>query len=176
MGRNVEVKARIADIVALAARAARIADSGPVEIAQDDIFFRCDTGRLKLRTFASGDGELIYYQRSDRQGPKESSYVRSPTADPETLRAALAGAYGEVGRVRKQRTLFLIGRTRIHLDRVADLGDFLELEVVLAAGEPIERGVEEAHRIMRDLGVEPSQLVAGAYLDLLRIALPVTRA
>jgi predicted adenylyl cyclase CyaB len=69
--------------------------------------------------------------------------------------------------VQKQRTLFLVGRTRIHLDRVAGLGDFLELEVVLEDNEPTEVGVSEAHELMASLGVELSQLVEDAYVDLL---------
>jgi adenylate cyclase class IV len=69
--------------------------------------------------------------------------------------------------VRKRRTLFLAGRTRIHLDRVEELGDFLELEVVLDESEPAEGGVEEAHRLMDALGIDLSRLVAGAYVDLL---------
>jgi predicted adenylyl cyclase CyaB len=72
--------------------------------------------------------------------------------------------------VRKQRTLFLAGRTRIHLDRVEGLGDFLELEVVLAEGEPADAGVREARALMHALGVESSQLVEGAYVDLLAAA------
>ena len=61
------------------------------------------------------------------------------TTTPDTLRESLLSpAYGQVGRVRKSRTLFLAGRTRIHLDRVEGLGDFLELEVVLADGEHAE--------------------------------------
>jgi predicted adenylyl cyclase CyaB len=69
--------------------------------------------------------------------------------------------------VQKQRTLFLVGRTRIHLDRVAGLGDFLELEVVLEDHEPSEVGVSEAHELMASLGVEQSQLVEDAYVDIL---------
>ena len=47
------------------------------------------------------------------------------------------------------------------------LGHFLELEVVLEDEEPLETGIQEAHDIMARLGVEPSQLIEGAYLDLL---------
>ena len=100
-------------------------------------------------------------------GPKESFYVRSSTADPQSLREALGLAYGVIGRVVKERTLYMVGRTRVHLDRVHDLGAFLELEVVLRDGEPAEAGVQEAHELMARLGVDGSQLVEGAYVDLL---------
>ena len=167
MARNVEIKARIANVEALAARVASIADDGPVEIIQDDTFFRCDAGRLKLRAFSKEEGELIFYRRPDRQGPKESFYLRSSTSSPDTLRESLSLAYGEAGRVRKHRTLFLVGRTRVHLDRVEGLGHFLELEVVLEENEPADVGVREAHELMTVLGVVPTQLVEGAYVDLL---------
>jgi adenylate cyclase class IV len=167
MFRNIEIKARIDSVEQLQPRAAALADQGPMQIAQDDRFYECPNGRLKLRRFAAGRGELIFYRRSDEHGPKESFYLRSPTTDPEGLHATLAAAWGERGRVVKQRTLYLAGRTRIHLDRVQGLGDFLELEVVLADDEPAEEGVREAHALMARLGVEPSQLVQGAYLDAL---------
>jgi predicted adenylyl cyclase CyaB len=168
MARNIEIKARVADMPALAARAAAIADSGPVEIPQDDTFFGCANGRLKLRVFESGHGELIFYRRPDADGPKVSFYVLSPTESPDTLREALTLANGQEGRVVKHRTLFLVGRTRVHLDRVQGLGDFMELEVVLADGEPAEDGVREAHELMARLGVPTDGLVTGAYHDLLR--------
>ncbi|MDB5968472.1 MAG: hypothetical protein JWQ90_922 [Hydrocarboniphaga sp.] len=167
MPRNIEIKARIDSVESLAPRAAALADEGPIEILQDDTFFRCESGRLKLRAFSRVQGELIFYCRADRQGPKESFYIRSPTAAPDTLRTTLSLAYGETGRVRKHRTLFMVGRTRIHLDVVENLGHFLELEVVLGDAEPAEAGVAEAQALMARLGVEPSQLIEGAYVDLL---------
>ena len=167
MPRNIEIKARIESVEALEPRAAALADRGPMEIAQDDSFYECPNGRLKLRRFGPDRGELIFYRRADESGPKESFYLRSPTSEPESLHAALAAAWGERGRVVKQRTLYLAGRTRIHLDRVQGLGDFLELEVVLAEGEPAEAGTQEAHELMARLGVHPSQLIQGAYLDAL---------
>ncbi|MCE5228227.1 class IV adenylate cyclase [bacterium] len=170
MARNIEVKARIESVEAIAPRAAAAADRGPIEIGQDDTFFRCDAGRMKLRTFSETSGELIFYKRLDQAGPKESFYLISKTVEPDTLREALTLAYGQIGRVRKRRTLYLAGRTRIHLDRVEGLGDFMELEVVLAENEPPQDGIEEAHRLMAQLGVAESQLIEGAYIDLLLTA------
>jgi len=167
MPRNIEIKARIESVQALLSKAAAISDDGPIEILQDDTFFVCSNGRLKLRAFSETKGELIFYQRANQQGPKESFYVRSPTAEPASLREALTQAYGQSGRVQKRRTLFLTGRTRIHLDEVEGLGHFLELEVVLKDGEPSDVGVEEAHGLMAKLGVDRSQLVEEAYVDLL---------
>jgi len=167
MARNIEIKARIESVEALLPKTAAIADKGPIEILQDDTFFRCESGKLKLRAFSKEEGELIFYRRPSRRGPKESFYLRSPTSAPETLRESLSLAYGEIGRVQKHRTLFLVGRTRVHLDRVEGLGHFLELEVVLGNDEPSDSAAKEAHDLMARLGVEPSQLVEEAYVDLL---------
>jgi adenylate cyclase class IV len=167
MARNIEIKARIESVESIAPKAAAIANAGPIEITQDDSFFRCEAGRLKLRTFSADNGELIFYRRASQLGPAESFYVRSPTSAPETLRDLLSIAYGQVGRVRKQRTLFLVGRTRLHLDKVEELGHFLELEVPLAEGEPAEVGVREAEKIMQKLEIKPTRLIEGAYVDLL---------
>jgi len=167
MARNVEIKARVESVEALTPRAAALADQGPMEIVQDDTFFTCPNGRLKLRALSATSGQLIFYQRPDQAGPKESFFLISPTYSPDTLREALTLAYGQAGRVRKHRTLFLSGRTRIHLDRVADLGDFLELEVVMADSESTEAGVAVAHDLLAKLGIAPSQLIERAYVDLL---------
>jgi predicted adenylyl cyclase CyaB len=104
---------------------------------------------------------------ADRGGPKESFYLRCPTAVPDILRESLTLAYGQAGRVVKHRTLFIVGRTRVHLDVVEGLGRFLELEVVLRDEEPSNAGIAEALGLMERLGVTAEQLVRGAYVDLL---------
>jgi predicted adenylyl cyclase CyaB len=165
MPRNVEIKARIAGVEALTPLAARLADTGPMVLEQDDTFFTCPNGRLKLRDQFAAGAELIFYQRADESGPKESFYVRTPVPDPDAMRTLLQRAYGQTGRVRKRRVLYLAGRTRIHLDAVAGLGEFLELEVVLRDGESAAEAVVEARTIMAALGIEPQQLLEGAYVD-----------
>ena len=166
MPRNVEIKARIPSVASLLPTVAALADSGPTELDQDDTFFHCVNGRLKLRAFSVSAGELIFYQRPDTSGPKESFYLLAATSAPDQLREVLSAACGQTGRVRKYRQLFLIGRTRIHLDRVAELGDFLELEVVLNDGEPPAAGVKTAYELLTKLGIGETQLIEGAYVDL----------
>ena len=168
MARNAEIKARIESVESLLPRVAAIADSGSTTIEQDDTFFSCPNGRLKLRKFSATEGELIFYQRPDHAGPKESFYVLAPTSASDALCEALTLAYGVTGRVRKTRTLFKVGRTRVHLDRVEGLGDFLELEVMLAENEPVEAGNAVAQAIMQKLGMGAERLVSGAYVDLLK--------
>jgi adenylate cyclase class IV len=50
---------------------------------------------------------------------------------------------------------------------VEGLGHFLELEVMLVDGEAADAGIREAGELMDRLGIQPSQLIDGAYLDLL---------
>ena len=167
MPRNIEIKARIDSVEALLPVAQALADAQLQTIAQDDTFFVCARGRLKLRDFGDGTGELIHYQRADTAGPKLSDYVRVPTGEPAVLREALERAQGVLGRVRKTRWLLLAGPTRIHLDRVEGLGDFVELEVVLRDDQSEAEGVAIADALLQALGVSPTQRLAGAYLDLL---------
>ncbi|MEO5887932.1 MAG: class IV adenylate cyclase [Anaerolineales bacterium] len=89
------------------------------------------------------------------------------TADPENLKRVLELTYGIRGVVRKTRYLYIVGQTRVHLDDVEGLGQFMELEVVMQAGQSEAEGQSIAESLMARLGVERSDLLEGAYLDLL---------
>ena len=87
-----------------------------------------------MREFGDANAELIYYERSDKAGPKTSKYTRTKISDVTSMRELLGQVLGTRGAVAKRREVFLAGRTRIHLDEVDGLGTFMELEVVLARG------------------------------------------
>lgn len=172
MARNVEIKARVADLAQLERRVQDIADQGPFDLVQDDTFFACRHGRLKLREMAPDHGELIYYQRPDRAGPKLSDYTIAPTSSPAATREVLTSALGIVGRVRKKRRLYLVGQVRVHLDEVQSLGQFLELEVVLTESQSTADGEAIAHTLLKHLEITENDLIEFAYLDLLPPTLP----
>lgn len=167
---NIEIKARAADAAALERAVLALGPRGPQDIAQEDVFFACPDGLLKLRVLAPDRGELIRYQREAGTEPRPSHFTIAPTTDPAALRAILAAVLGELGVVRKRRRLYLVDQTRVHLDRVEGLGDFLELEVVLAAGQTREQGEAIARDLMARLGVGPRDLLGGTYFDMLRAA------
>ncbi len=167
MPANIEIKARVSDPATLLANARALTGAEPEIILQTDTFFQAETGRLKVREFADGTGELICYRRPDAEGPKTSSYAIARTTDAGALRDVLAAALQVQGVVRKKRLLFLAGRTRIHLDEVEGLGSYMELEVVLAEGDDPGGGENEAADLMKRLGVMPDDLVRGAYIDLM---------
>ena len=167
MASNIEIKARVDDFEGLKVRAESLSD-GPVKvIPQEDIFFNTEKGRLKLRVLAPDLGYLIYYERSDQDGPKRSDYHLAETRDPENLKIALSLALGVRGVVKKTRYLYMVGQTRIHVDDVEGLGHFMELEVVMREKQSDAEGQAIAEDLMRRLGVREEALVEGAYMDLL---------
>jgi predicted adenylyl cyclase CyaB len=167
MPSNIEIKARARDFDGIRSKVQILADMPVQVIPQEDTFFTVAHGRLKLRVRESEPAQLIYYERADQDGPKRSDYEIFETPDSESLKRTLERALGVRGVVRKTRYLYLVGQTRVHLDDVQDLGKFVELEVVMKPGQPDADGQAIAEDLMAKLGVEASDLLEGAYMDLL---------
>ena len=167
MPTNIEIKARVRNFAALRQRAEALSDTPVQVIPQEDTFFNTLRGRLKLRQLAPQHGQLVYYERTDAAGPKRSDYILADTSAPSALKAALTAALGVRGVVRKTRYLYLVGQTRIHLDEVEGLGQFMELEVVLRPHQTDAEGRSIADDLMEKLGVSKSDLLEGAYMDLI---------
>ena len=166
LGRNIEIKARL-DSLARARERARGLCDGPPEIQhQVDTYFHCRSGRLKLRQLDQRAGQLVWYERSDAQAARTSDYHLLPLVDAQAHCRALGAALGVRARVEKRREIYLWKNVRIHLDRVAGLGDFLEFEAVLdgvdeAAGEEQVRFLAEA------FGIAAGDLIESSYGDMM---------
>jgi predicted adenylyl cyclase CyaB len=167
MARNVEIKARVPGLDAIREKARSRASSAAEFLQQTDMFFEVPQGRLKVREFADGTGELIAYHRPNDRGPKESVYSRSPCQNAKALSQTLGKVLAVRGAVVKRREVIMLGRTRVHLDEVEGLGSFVELEVVLRECESVECGRLEADELLRVLDIPRHALIAEAYIDLL---------
>lgn len=164
---SVEIKAKVKDKHGLTNKARELSGQEGQLLEQEDTFFGCNNGRLKLRNLKGAPSELIFYQRPDQAGPKLSQYFKTEVPDPDSLKQVLALALGVRGVVKKTRYLYMIGQTRVHVDQVEKLGDFMELEVNLHDGQSPEEGQAIAHDLMQKLGVKEEDLLTCAYMDLL---------
>lgn len=173
--RNLEIKISVTS-AHLADLETTVRKSGLAIVVLDqvDTYFAVTRGRLKLREvrdeLGARSAELISYRRPDLTGPRWSDYELLPLS-PEvaaSVKAMLAGTVGVAAVVAKRRLVAIRGRSRIHLDQVADLGCFLEIETVAQDGD--DAGIDqELHATLEWLGIdlaneEPSQ---GSYADLM---------
>jgi predicted adenylyl cyclase CyaB len=167
MPANIEIKARVHDFAGLQERAEQLSDTPCQVIPQEDTFFNCPQGRIKLRELGPQHGQLVYYVRQDIAGPKHSEYKIFETNDPASLKLILAEALGVRGVISKVRYLYTAGQTRIHLDDVKELGKFMELEVVLRPEQTDAEGRAIAENLMQQLGIKQGDLIETAYMDML---------
>ena len=162
-----ELKSRLADLEAAREVAQSIATKELGLQEQVDTYFHCPKGRLKLRQVEHTPAQLVWYARPDEEGPKASDYRLVPVTNPETLKAALASAYGIWCVVRKRREIYLYHNVRIHLDEVDDLGTFLEFEAVLGPNVDEELGRKQLADLRRRFSILDEDLLAVSYSDLL---------
>jgi len=171
---HIEIKAYLDNFTLSSERVSALASSGPVDRVQQDTFFNCRSGRLKLRSSGSYH-DLIYYRRQDDYGPKESFYQSARSKNPQALRLSLASAFGIAGSVRKFRRTYRIGQTMINLDKVAGLGEFIEIKTELGEKLTTESAGTEVENLMQALDVDLFQLVDTAYVDLINEKQNATR-
>lgn len=164
---NVEIKARIASLAAAREVALQVATDHVGVQRQVDTYFSCPHGRLKLREIDGQPAQLVWYSRPDLQAARVSDYILTPVHAPAELKESLARALGVRVVVDKRREIFLADNVRIHLDRVAELGDFIEFEAVLASGMPIEFGERQVAELSERFGLSAEQLVECSYADML---------
>ncbi len=163
--RNLEFKARVSDPKALQSRVRALGADPWGDLRQTDTYFAVERGRLKLRETAGYQAEFVYYERAEDDATRPSDYELARSPDPEALRSMLTRALGVLAVVRKRRTLLLLDTTRIHLDNVDGLGDFLELEVPVRDDEAAAAARIDA--LIRDLGYAWTDCIRASYLDLI---------
>jgi predicted adenylyl cyclase CyaB len=168
----VEIKARCED----AARVRRyLKDRQARFVGEDhqiDTYFVVREGRLKLRE-GTIENTLIRYRRPDQEGPKRSDVELFRTAPDSGLKAVLLSALDVLTRVEKRREIWFIDNVKFHLDRVENLGSFVEIEAISDDGTASEEDLRaQCERHMAGIGVREEDLVTCSYSDLLSAEAP----
>ncbi len=135
---------------------------------QIDTYFNAKKGRLKTREINNKNFELIYYQRPDTSASKISDYHVIPLSsqDCKTLKNTLKDTNGLKVVVKKERNLWMHKNTRIHIDKVSKLGQFLELETIISKSNS-KTATQEHNQLIELLNIEKHKKIKKSYSDLL---------
>ncbi len=134
---------------------------------QTDTYFNVPRGRLKLRE-GTIENNLIFYERTNQAGPKNSHFHLVKIEDAGGLKAVLEKSSGIKIVVKKKREIYYINNVKFHIDEVPGLGSFVEIEAgnILAdlSGEQLK---EQCSHYMKELGIQETDLISNSYSDML---------
>jgi predicted adenylyl cyclase CyaB len=169
---NFEFKARLKDELQVRAALKKLRARFVGTDRQIDTYFRVPNGRLKLREGKIENALILYHRTNKRQA--RTSKVHVVDVPPGSgIRQLLAAALGVLAVVDKRREIYFVRNVKIHLDRVRDLGEFVEVEAIQtskpARGEPkILRGTirRQARDFQRLFGVTDPEIIPLSYSDM----------
>ena len=161
----VELKARYEDLGK--ARALMAGGDHIGTYKQVDTYFSTGERRLKVRTIeGQREGQLVYYERPDEGGVKESRVLLAPLLDAGAVREILRRVLPVQAEVRKTREVWRYRGIQVHLDTVRGLGKFIEFEKVLKDESEREEGRRELEALRAYLQIPQEDLMASSYSDL----------
>ncbi len=134
---------------------------------QIDTYFKSNNGRLKLRE-GNIENFLVFYERENTEGPKQSNVILFKSAPGSTLKEALRQSLGIVTVVDKQREIYFIENVKFHLDTVKDLGTFVEIEAIDTDGSiGREKLLEQCNHYLKLFEIKNEDLLNNSYSDQL---------
>jgi predicted adenylyl cyclase CyaB len=136
-------------------------------LLQSDTFYKSPFGKIKIREINYKSTELIFYKRANTAKARESKYYKFNLFFPNLLKSILKFMLGERGQVEKERRLYFYDNTRIHIDRVKGLGEFIEFEYVVDDSHPEEKGYDVINTLMSALDINEKDLLSVSYIDML---------
>jgi predicted adenylyl cyclase CyaB len=162
---NYEFKARLKNEKLVRATLQRLRARRVGTDQQVDTYFRLPAGRLKVRQ-GRIENALIFYRRLDAPRARRASVATMLLPRRNSLRDILASALGVLAVVKKRREIYFVGNVKIHLDRVRQLGKFLEVEAISRAGD-VKKIRAQARKFQRLFAVSTSDIVPQSYCDLI---------
>jgi adenylate cyclase, class 2 len=164
----VELKARVGDLTGLAARLREEGAEFRSTLHQRDVYFPARSGRLKLRSQPLCEDQLVQYSRANLASTKDSRIELASLPRGHGIERVLRTALGVDVVVSKTRRVYEWQGTRVHLDRVDGLGNFLEFEHPVRSAAEASRAHRDLRAKLARLGISRGAIERGSYSDLLR--------
>lgn len=165
-GLDIEIKARCKDhaLIRKILKAHGAKKLGKFKM--QDIYFNVQKGRLKTRV---GDIKdiLIQYQRENKKTPKRSDFLVSTIDKKSNIIPSLINALGIKIIVDKEREIYIRDNVRFHVDRVINLGRFIEIEVRGEREKDIKKLRKQMSQYLKLFKISKRSMVANSYSDLL---------
>lgn len=163
---NVEIKARCADPTRIRNYLLTNAAIFKGVDEQTDTYFQVANGRLKLRQ-GNIENNLIYYERGNTAGPKNSQFNLVKIEDADGLREVLTKSCGIKTIVHKKREIYYIDNVKFHIDEVPGLGAFVEIEAGNVLADKNEEQLrEQCEFYLRQFEIEEQDLLTSSYSDM----------
>ena len=134
---------------------------------QIDTYFNVVTGRLKLRE-GNIENSLIYYERENTTGAKQSDILLYQHQPDKTLKDILIKSNGIKAVVSKRRRIYFIDNVKFHFDLVRDLGTFVEVEAIDSNGDiGVAKLKEQCDYYAVFFDIKEQDYIAVSYSDML---------
>lgn len=166
--RNIELKVK-ADISKILDYFTRIKMIHTASLVQKDTYYLLGKMRLKIRE-EQNRNYIVYYMRKNDLESKDSKYfiLGINNSFLGFTKKILNSILGTKRIIEKQRDLYIYRNTRIHLDRVKNLGEFLELETVVKDENNYAFYQMEQREVINLLGLDLLPKIAYSYSDLVK--------
>lgn len=165
---NFEIKCRCLDFETMRIRLARQGARRTGEQIQRDVYYKTSGVTTKLRIITDGPTYLVHYQRPDEKGVRKSNYSLKKVMLPLFSHLYHRFRFGVDLVVDKKRQIWKWKAVRVHLDRVAGLGTFLEIESVVEKAGSEEIAMKQCQEMIEALKLSEDSFLAGSYSEMLR--------
>jgi len=137
---------------------------------QIDTYFTTEKGRLKLRE-GKIENSLILYNRIETKGLKKSEVILyKPNENIKSLKQILENTLKVWVIVDKTRKIFFIENVKFHIDKVKNLGNFIEIEAIDNIGSIGEEKLrKQCNKYIDLLKVDSSNFIDKSYSDLISL-------
>jgi predicted adenylyl cyclase CyaB len=161
---NFELKTKISNCAEILERIKNIGAIYKETMNQIDYYFQIGTEKEKIREINHHTISLISYKRSEKNGRKDSNYVIKEISQEQ--KESLLKEKPLLCLVDKNRQLWMYKNTRIHIDNVVGLGNFMELETVVKDISK-NQGLNEFKEVVKKLEIDLEETEPFSYSDLI---------